>query len=879
MTLVTYLANAMAEAALNGLWRGALLVTVVWILLRTIPRMNAATRYVIWCLTLAGMMLLTTPHPEVGRAVDLPRRAEAPAPPPRIQPKPIPAALPVAYVVSVPLPRNHPVRWTALVAGAWMTGAALMVIRLLASSIWILRLKCAARPLAASWQERFPGSSRRTRLCGSRLITSPMAVGFFRPAILMPNRLAGQLTISEFDQVLLHELAHVERRDDWTNLFQRIVEALLFFHPAVWCVGRRLNLEREIACDDWAVARTGSIKPYASCLAKLLELAGGARQPVLATGAFRGMRQISVRIERLAGRRVNVSPRFARACVAAAIVLIVTVVFGGARFSALLAAPQASEPRSSELQEPLRQAQEQVEPSDGMRPDQVDHAVKDAERRLQELQAALKARNKALRNRAFEPNLEQQMKLLEQMRLDQAGKTVKNAEEQLRRLQAAMQGLQAQKMALLEAQVRHARNEMRIYNSNGFSSLDIRSKGRIEFTDNDADVKSISGDGFLSIEKRRGFTTWRLEIRPGAGGRTEYSWSVDGHSKPFDQEGRAWMAETLPSAIRESAIGADARVKRLLAGNGPGGVLDEIARIHSDGAKAVYFEELFAAARLDSAMLQRAAREVRRISSDGEKARVLSGHASLFLAGDAPRRDFFDAVATISSDGEHRRVLGAALEADGRNRDTMSFVLRSAGHISSDGEKAAVLTQAVTSPAFDNSVVPEFINSANTISSDGEHSRVLLALLDRGSVSADSLGQALHSAARISSDGEKAQVLREAARRLPNSGPPGAFFDAADSISSDGEHAQVLMSLLQAGGLDSGTYVRIIRSASRLSSDGEKSRVLAAAAKKAPADDAVASAFVEAIGTISSDGEYRRVVSALLARGELGKKIRQRKSI
>lgn len=801
MTFVTSLANAMTEAALNGLWRGAVLVAVVWILLRTISRMNAATRYLIWSLTLAGMMLLTTPHTEVGQAVGLPRQAEAPAPPPRIQPKPIAAARPVSYTVAVPLPRNHPVRWTVLVAGAWVAGAAWMLIRLLASSIWILRLKRAARPLAASWRERLPESSRCAHLRGSSLIASPMAVGFFRPAILMPIRLAGQLTISEFDQVLLHELAHVERRDDWTNLFQRIVEALLFFHPAVWCVGRRLNLEREIACDDWAVARTGSIKPYASCLAKLVELAGGARQPVLATGAFRGMRQMSVRIERLASRRVNVSPRFSRACMAAAIVFIVTAVLGGARFSALLAAPQASEPRWSELP------------------------------------------------------------------------------EQLQQLQAAMRGLQAEKMALLEAQVRHARDEMRIYNSNGFSSLDIRSKGRIEFTDDDADVKSISGDGFLSIEERRGFTTRRLEIRSGAGGRPEYSWSVDGHSKPFDQEARAWMAEILPSAIRESAMGADGRVKRILAAKGPGGVLDEIARIRRDGAKAVYFEELFTDAKLDSPMLQRTAREIRRISSDGEKTRVLSGHAGLFLATDGPRRDFFDAVATISSDGEHRRVLAAALEADGRNRDSLSLVLRSAGHISSDGEKAAVLTQAVISPAFDSAVVPEFIAAANTISSDGEHSRVLLALLDRGSLSGDNLGQVLRSAARISSDGEKARVLREAARRLPNSGAPGAFFDATDSISSDGEHAQVLMSLLRVGGLDSGTYVRIIRSASRISSDGEKSRVLAAAAKEAPADDPVASAFVEAIGTISSDGEYRRVISALLARGELGKKISRRKSI
>ena len=89
-----------------------------------------------------------------------------------------------------------------------------------------------------------------------------MSLGLIDPLILMPESFLGRLTEKESDQVLLHELAHVRRGDNWTNLFQKLVEALLFFHPAVWWTAKRLNLERESACDDWVVHITGEPRPW-----------------------------------------------------------------------------------------------------------------------------------------------------------------------------------------------------------------------------------------------------------------------------------------------------------------------------------------------------------------------------------------------------------------------------------------------------------------------------------------------------------------------------------------------------------------------------------------------------------------------------------------
>ena len=81
------------------------------------------------------------------------------------------------------------------------------------------------------------------------------------PMIVLPKWTLGELSTSELNSILIHELAHIERRDDWTNLAQRILRALFFFHPAVWWVERQLSLEREMACDDVVLARTANQWP------------------------------------------------------------------------------------------------------------------------------------------------------------------------------------------------------------------------------------------------------------------------------------------------------------------------------------------------------------------------------------------------------------------------------------------------------------------------------------------------------------------------------------------------------------------------------------------------------------------------------------------
>ncbi|PYT06463.1 MAG: hypothetical protein DMF60_09330, partial [Acidobacteria bacterium] len=834
-------------------------------------------------------------------------------------------------------------RWALVLFGVWLLGAACMLARPLWSIRHIARIRRRALPLGADHQARLeawqPVSSglRRVRLCEAAGVSTPMSVGLISPLIVIPGDLADQLSAAEFDHLLLHELAHVHRKDNWTHLIQKLVEAVLFFHPAVWWIGRKLELERESACDDWAVSMTGQPRPYAASLAKLVEVSAPLREPMLATGVFRRVRQISVRIERLLDRRRNADARISRSLILAIVVVLVSITAISSQTGAVLARPAAQvsdrpaiaaaptdenqdedqiqqlEDRIQQLKEQLRQAENMVRKAQKMTP-RADRQLQAAKIELEQLLAQtpkieeqLKALSEqspeiwtpqaslemqALKQQMQELNAERDYNLLRNKSQALVGPELNQADQRLRELMQRDQlqnlemnknlaqlhnlaeGKKLEQMSALLAQaekVDRSSTEFNYQQSNGiWTGLNFRTKGQIEFADDDSDVKSVSPGGSLTIEERKGWTTRKYEVTT-----TERRYWVNGAPKSLDNEARAWIAEVLPQIIRESAVGADARVKRILKQHGPNGVLDEIGKIASDHAKRIYFAELFSNGPLSADALQRASRQIGRdMASDGEKGRLLIDIAPAFLKESSARGEFFHAVNTMASDGEHRRVLFAVLEKDGASRDTLVLVLNSAARMASDGEKGRVLSLAADAPAFNDSVSADFLHAVNTMASDGEHGRVLMALMRKDKLGRDTLVMILKSAARMASDGEKGRVLIRASEFYTNEpGVRSAFFDAAAAMASDGEHAHVLMALLGKSGLDKETFMEIARSAARMASDGEKGRVLRQVAVMCPSDDGMIDALLQAISTIASDGEYRRVMSAMTSRGDVSGKI------
>src|SRR5258708_4457949 len=127
-----------------------------------------------------------------------------------------------------------------------------------------------------------------------------------------------------------------------------------------------------------------------------------------------------------------------------------------------------------------------------------------------------------------------------------------------------------------------------------YNRMDLEIRGSVEFTDNDSDVKSISSDGYFRLEHWSGGPSRIYLVRPGSNG-IERLYSVDGTSKALDADGRSWLARVLPDAIRESAIDATGRVKRILRQQGAAGVFAEVNKIRSDHSRRIYLENTPAA--------------------------------------------------------------------------------------------------------------------------------------------------------------------------------------------------------------------------------------------------------------------------------------------
>lgn len=285
-----------ALALLHFLWQGALLWLVAWLGLWLLRKRSPDVRYGF----AAALLLAMAAAPAVTLAW---LRAQG-----------SPAEL-VVLQGPPPAMAAPGFGWTRLegaVAGAmpWILGAygagvLLLSLRLVGSWAWLQAFRWrGARTASLEWQlaarvlSRRLGLSRRVRVLESHLAEVPMTLGVFRPVILVPTAALLGMEAAALEAVLAHELAHVRRLDYLVNLFQSMVETVLFYHPAVWWVSRQMRLERELCCDDQAVALCGDPLLYSHALARLEELRARLRKhPRLAAASHGG--SLMNRIQRL----------------------------------------------------------------------------------------------------------------------------------------------------------------------------------------------------------------------------------------------------------------------------------------------------------------------------------------------------------------------------------------------------------------------------------------------------------------------------------------------------------------------------------------------------------------------------------------------------
>ena len=295
--------HSLGWALLHFLWQGTAVAALAAVLMTLCRR--ASARYVIAVGSLVLMLaapiatfffFLTSSGSSASAA---PTRVDSAAEAPEV-------ALIVAARTLSGIPRFSPsldaLPW---LVEAWLLGVAFFSLRSAGGFLLIERERrkqttsVSPRVLAmCQTVQRQLGLDRAIRYCECARMQAPAVIGWFRPSVLLPVTAVTGLSEEQLQSIIIHELAHIQRLDPFVNIFQICVETLLFYHPAIWWLNKRIREEREHCCDDVAVSMCGNPVEYARALTLMEEWRSA---PALAMAANRG--PLSERILRVLGQK------------------------------------------------------------------------------------------------------------------------------------------------------------------------------------------------------------------------------------------------------------------------------------------------------------------------------------------------------------------------------------------------------------------------------------------------------------------------------------------------------------------------------------------------------------------------------------------------
>jgi len=269
--------NRLGWTLLHFLWQGTLIAILYAIARRFLQRTKSPQPlYLLACVAM-GAMLVAVAATYVGLG-NQPAAVAIRVPAVAIHTAPFVQSPETQPFESVPTSVMPAWRETAmpLLVALWFAGAAILSLRLLFGWTTAVRLRSVfTRPAPREWQLRLDSLrsqfrvARPVKLCVSAAVQVPIVLGALRPVILIPAGAITGLPPEWIDALLAHELAHVSRYDYLVNIAQKVCEALLFYHPAVWWISGHIREEREHCCDDVAVRIPGDAILYARTLATL----------------------------------------------------------------------------------------------------------------------------------------------------------------------------------------------------------------------------------------------------------------------------------------------------------------------------------------------------------------------------------------------------------------------------------------------------------------------------------------------------------------------------------------------------------------------------------------------------------------------------------
>jgi beta-lactamase regulating signal transducer with metallopeptidase domain len=274
--------RALCWTLLHSLWQGLILAIVAGGVMLLTKKAPSATRYTLLATLVMGFLLVS------GYTFFRELRSPIVSTPAILQH--VAPVTDAAGVSTIPA-QDQSIRTTftdqlvqyfnvhaSVVVVVWFIVFMARFVKLLSGLVYAQRVRHYQTSTApVEWQERLAALverlkiSRPVRLLESALIKVPVAVGWLKPVILVPAGMLAQLPADQVESILLHELAHISRRDYLFNLAQNIIDTLFFFNPALLWVSSLIRTERENCCDDVAIRETRSRRKLIEALVSFHE--------------------------------------------------------------------------------------------------------------------------------------------------------------------------------------------------------------------------------------------------------------------------------------------------------------------------------------------------------------------------------------------------------------------------------------------------------------------------------------------------------------------------------------------------------------------------------------------------------------------------------
>ncbi len=792
----------------------------------------------------------------------------------------------------------------------WLFVFLVLTFRLVLGYRGLKALKASLAPLPALQMDRIDslivglGFRRRIKMGQSDQINVPVSAGFIHPMVILPSGLAEKLDDHELQSIIVHEMTHLERYDDWMKLVQRFLTALFFFNPAVLWIGRRLDLERELACDARVLTIIGQPRVYARCLTKMIQRTIIPVEPTLVTGAILSKKQIFRRIDMILNRKLDSRPipfgKFAGLVVS---ILIMAMV-------AFYAAPALAWPyhpfKFSVIADFVKEKSDSSTAT-------IFHSEKNDKWQRVSLPKAPYVYNmddktlQALDTEKLERQLDEALKAAELALPDVKAPDVDVPDVNTEPL--APLSPKAEKVSKSETRFRKS-GDYFIYNP--------------EDSDSEAYLDSEEGEAYLrDLEKSDAKYAEAYS-------EALQDYYADQAEATRDQqekvaEAQRDYAEASASADRVSGIGS--AIERAVGGIGDmfvGEDGDHYTTIHhdDDGSITIDWQEGADKTRVeiegefemndesneivkmsDDARVQIYERKdgVRRElkikpDADGtpQYAYRYNGKKQDFDSGarewyrqtmlDCARKSGFNADKRAEKIYKKDGIDGVLSELDKVDSDYISrlylshliqnFDLSDAElskiikyitqNLDSDYEKAEILLSIADVQKDEKFLLDDFVMAAKSLSSDYERGRVLSRLSLDSDVSNGVLIGVLEIAKSMDSDYERAKLLGQLSN-LQRDDPEFryALIQSIESISSDYERSRVLQQMLAEGRPNQAIASDVLKLVGDMSSDYEKSKLLIYLAGHSARDHNLFRAYLSVIESMSSNYEIRRSLTAL----------------